>query len=114
MRINPTTSGIEQQDNNKTGRAGQPANQSSQANASAAAITGANSGASASIDRTQFSFDQARVQMLQSQALAEPEIRQAKVSSLGRRSAAADIGGCGQGSRCDHRGVQRRQLPLAV
>lgn len=84
MRINPTTSGIEQQDNNKTGRAGQPANQSSQANASAAAITGANSGASASIDRTQFSFDQARVQTLQSQALAEPEIRQAKVSSLGQ------------------------------
>ncbi len=82
MRIDPTTSGIEQPDNSKTGRAGQPANQSNQANARAAASAGASTGASATIDRTQFSFDQARVQTLESQVLAAPEIRQAKVSSL--------------------------------
>ena len=42
--------------------------------------TGATS--TAGVDQTRFSFDQARVQSLESQVLAQPEIRQAKVQSL--------------------------------
>jgi flagellar biosynthesis anti-sigma factor FlgM len=33
-------------------------------------------------DRTQFSFDQTRVRALQTQALAQPEVRQQRVDSL--------------------------------
>jgi flagellar biosynthesis anti-sigma factor FlgM len=36
------------------------------------------------MDQTRFSFDQARVQSLEAQVLAQPEIRQQKVSSIQR------------------------------
>ena len=53
---------------------------------SLAASVGWARGASAgtAVDRTQFSFDQSRVRSLASQALATPEIREAKVSALGQ------------------------------
>jgi len=34
------------------------------------------------VDQTRFSFDQTRVQALEAQVLAQPEIRQAKVQAL--------------------------------
>jgi flagellar biosynthesis anti-sigma factor FlgM len=34
------------------------------------------------VDQTQFSFDQARVQTLATQVLAQPDVREAKVQSL--------------------------------
>jgi flagellar biosynthesis anti-sigma factor FlgM len=61
---------VEPPEKGTTGRAGQ----------TGAAGTGATSTAGA--DQTRFSFDQTRVQSLESQVLAQPEIRQAKVQSL--------------------------------
>lgn len=36
----------------------------------------------AGVDQVRFSFDQARVQSLQAQALAQPDVREAKVAAL--------------------------------
>jgi flagellar biosynthesis anti-sigma factor FlgM len=84
MRVDFTTYGVESQDNGKTGRAGQAAGSG---NATGGVPGGTSSGPSSSTsvqfqDETRFSFDQTRVQSLQAQALAQPEIREAKVQSL--------------------------------
>ena len=50
-------------------------------NTSRTGQSGSSSG-SASTDQTSFSFDQTRVQSLESQVLAQPEVRQAKVEAL--------------------------------
>jgi flagellar biosynthesis anti-sigma factor FlgM len=70
MRVDFTTLGLEPPEKGKTGRAGQ----------AEAAATGASS--TSGPDRTRFSFDQTRVQSLESHVLAQPEIREAKVQSL--------------------------------
>jgi flagellar biosynthesis anti-sigma factor FlgM len=74
MRVDFTTFGPEPAEKSQTGRATQPA----------ATGTGASDAAasSAELDQTRFSFDQARVQSLAAQALAQPDIREAKVQSL--------------------------------
>ncbi len=78
MRIDLTSSGLGQPESSKPARPRQTETAANDARGSAGAS------ASASVDRTRFSFDQTRVQSLESQALAAPEIRQAKVASLGQ------------------------------
>lgn len=80
MRVDLTTGGLQQPENSKPGRAGQSGTAANQSSASA----GASAAASTAVDRAQFSFDQARIQSLAAQALAAPEIRQAKVAALGQ------------------------------
>jgi flagellar biosynthesis anti-sigma factor FlgM len=83
MRVDFTNFGVEPPDQGKPGRAAQTGNSGSGA---AGGIKGStSSGASSNtsgVDQTRFSFDQARVQSLQAQVLAQPEIREAKVRSL--------------------------------
>jgi flagellar biosynthesis anti-sigma factor FlgM len=69
MRVDLTSFGVEPPEKGTTGRAGQ----------TGAAGTGTST---AGVDQTRFSFDQTRVQSLEAQVLAQPEIRQAKVQSL--------------------------------
>jgi len=76
MRVDLTTSGLEQPENSKLGRAGQSRAATNQSSA--------NASESAAVDHTQFTFDGTRIQSLAAQALAAPEIRQAKVASLGQ------------------------------
>ncbi|HKM86291.1 MAG TPA: flagellar biosynthesis anti-sigma factor FlgM [Terriglobales bacterium] len=71
MRVDFTTFGVEPPDKSKTGRAG-PTGESG---------NGATSSTSG-LDQTRFSFDQTRMQSLEAQVLAQPEIREAKVQSL--------------------------------
>jgi len=70
MRVDVTSFGVEPPEKGAPGRAGQ----------TGAARSGATS--SAGVDQTRFSFDQKRVQSLEAQVLAQPEIRQAKVQAL--------------------------------
>jgi len=70
MRVDLTTSGVEPAEQSKTGRAAQ----------TGAAGTGANS--TSGVDETHFSSDQTRLQSLEAQVLAQPEIRQNKVEAL--------------------------------
>ena len=69
MRVNLTTYGPEPPDNNKTSRAAQSATPTPTAD-----TTGT--------DQTRFSFDQARVQSLEAEVMAQPEIRGQKVGAL--------------------------------
>ncbi len=70
MKVDLTSFGVEPPERGTTGRAGQ----------TGASGTGARS--AAGVDQTRFSFDQTRVQSLEAQVLAQPEIRQAKVQPL--------------------------------
>jgi flagellar biosynthesis anti-sigma factor FlgM len=72
MRVDLTTFGVEPPDSGKPSRAGQTGASGS---TSAPASTSGH-------DQTRFSFDQARVQFLEAQVLALPEIRAAKVGPL--------------------------------
>ncbi len=84
MRVDFATFGVEPPENSKPGRAGQAGNGPTGAadNAASTAVSGNTSSSAPGIDQTRFSFDQARVQSLQTQVLAQPEIREAKVQSL--------------------------------
>jgi flagellar biosynthesis anti-sigma factor FlgM len=75
MRVDCTTFGTEPPDNSKTGRTGQ----SQAAETAASSTTGSNS---PGVDEANFSSDPTRVQTLQTQVLAQPEVREAKVQSL--------------------------------
>jgi flagellar biosynthesis anti-sigma factor FlgM len=70
MKVNLTTFGLEPPDSSKTPRAGQ-----------AGPAAGGASGTTG-LDRARFSFDQARVQSLAAQVLAQPEMRAAKIQAL--------------------------------
>ena len=74
MRVDFTSRGVEPPENGKTGRGGQTG-------ASGTTASSASSSASGP-DQTRLSFDQTRVQALEAQVLAQPEIRQAKVEAL--------------------------------
>jgi flagellar biosynthesis anti-sigma factor FlgM len=67
---------MEPPDSGKASRAGQTGASGS---TSAASST---SGSISGHDQTRFSFDQARVQSLEAQVLAQPEIRAAKIAPL--------------------------------
>lgn len=70
MRIDLTNLAPEPPEQGKPGRAGQPDNTSTAA------------GNNSTLDKTSFSFDQARVDTLANQVLAQPDVRAAKVQSL--------------------------------
>ena len=74
MRVDFTTYGLEPPEKGQTDRAGQ----TGAAGATASSASDSTSGP----DQTRFSFDQTRVQSLEAQVLAQPEIRAAKVQSL--------------------------------
>jgi flagellar biosynthesis anti-sigma factor FlgM len=82
MRVDFTTFGVEPPEKGKTGRAGQAAGSGNNENEAGSASGSAASSGTAGADQARFSFDQARVQSLQAQVLAQPEIREAKVQSL--------------------------------
>ncbi len=78
MRVDLTSRGVEPPENCNTGRAGQTgASESMASSASSGTAVG-----TPGVDQTSFSFDQTRVQALEAQVLAQPEIRQAKVQAL--------------------------------
>ena len=70
MRVDLLAYGPEPPDNSKTSRAGQ----SPPMPAQTSGVAGT--------DQTRFSFDQARVQSLEAEVMAQPEIREQKVGSL--------------------------------
>jgi len=70
MRVDLLNYGPQPPDNSKTSRAGQ--------SPSAPAQTSGSAG----MDQARFSFDQARVQSLEAEVMAQPEIRSQKVGSL--------------------------------
>ncbi|MGP8143800.1 MAG: flagellar biosynthesis anti-sigma factor FlgM [Terriglobales bacterium] len=74
MKVDFTTFGTEPPEKGTTGRAGQTEASGTAANSA--------SGSTPGLDQARFSFDQARVQSLEAQVLAQPEIREAKVQSL--------------------------------
>ena len=78
MRVDLTSRGVEPPENGKTGRAGQTGASETGAGSASSSTSGSTSG----LDQTRFSFDQTRVQALEAQVLAQPEIRQAKVQAL--------------------------------
>lgn len=87
MRVDFTNFGVEPPDQGKPGRAAQTGNSGSGASSGIKGSTSSSASSNASsntsgVDQTRFSFDQARVQSLQAQVLAQPEIREAKVRSL--------------------------------
>jgi len=69
---------VEPPENGKTGRGGQTGASGTSGSSASSSTSSSASGP----DPTRFSFDQTRVQTLQAQVLAQPEIRQAKVQSL--------------------------------
>lgn len=76
MRVDYTTFGVEPPENSKSGRAGQPGTATGSPSSNAAESV------PSSLDEASFSFDQTRVQSLQAQVLAQPDIREAKVQAL--------------------------------
>jgi len=74
MRIDQATLGVQPPENSKTGRA--------VPTGAAGIAAGSVSGSASGTDQTQFSFDPARVEALTTQALAQPEIRGARVQAL--------------------------------
>lgn len=86
MRVDFTTFATETPEPGKPGRSGQTGTAGASSTADTVESSGSNSTASsigsAEIDQTRFSFDQVRVQSLQAQVLAQPEIRASKVQAL--------------------------------
>ena len=78
MRVDLTSRGVEPPENGKTGRGGQTGASGTSASSASSSTSSSASGP----DQARFSFDQTRVQALEAQVLAQPEIRQAKVQSL--------------------------------
>jgi flagellar biosynthesis anti-sigma factor FlgM len=74
MRIDLTTLAVEPPENGKPSRAGQTGN--------AGLASGDAAGSTAGLDQASFSFNQAQVQSLAAQVLAQPEIRDNKVQAL--------------------------------
>ena len=81
MKVDFTNFGVDPPDKGLTSRTERAGNTGNSETSSAANNTSSSS-AAAGLDQTTFSFDQTRVQSLQAQALAQPEIREAKVKSL--------------------------------
>jgi len=77
MRVDLTSFGVEPPEKGTTGRAGQTG-----AAGTGTSTAGTGTTSTTGVDQTRFSFDQTRVQSLEAQVLAQPEIRQAKVQSL--------------------------------
>ncbi len=82
MRVDLTTYGVDPPDNSKTGRTAQSGASGTAANSAAGLGQSGQSNDATGVDQTSFSFDQARVQSLAAEVMAQPEIRSAKVQSL--------------------------------
>ena len=85
MRVDFTTFATEPPESGKPGRSGQTgtAGASTADGAENGVASNPSSGSAASaVDQTRFSFDQARVQSLEAQVLAQPEVRATKVQAL--------------------------------
>lgn len=86
MRVDFTPFAAEPPDPGKPGRSGQAGTAGATSTADAVESSGANttsvSNDSSAVDQTRFSFDQARVQSLKAQVLAQPEVRTTKVQAL--------------------------------
>ena len=82
MKVDFTNLGVDPPDKSSTSRAEKAGNTGNDGARSATNNSTPTSSAAAGRDQTSFSFDQARVQSLQAQALAQPEIREAKVKTL--------------------------------
>ena|SRR5271157_4241123 len=80
MRVDFATTNLEPAERSQTGRAGQTGPAANETSGSAGEA----------VDHTNFSFGRVRIQSLASQALAAPEIRQAKVGALGQAIAAGE------------------------
>jgi flagellar biosynthesis anti-sigma factor FlgM len=78
MRVDLTTSGAEPPENTKTARAGQAGG----AQVGTGRTSNSTSSSTSGLDPTRFSFDRSRVQSLEAQVLAQPEVRAAKVQAL--------------------------------
>jgi len=70
MRVDLRAYGLEPPEKGKTGRTGQTPPSEVQP------------GEAVALDQTRFSFDQTRVQKLEAQVMAQPDIREAKVEAL--------------------------------
>jgi len=86
MRVDFTNFGFEPPEKSKPGRSGQTGTAASATSAPSSSAAAGSDGA----DQASFSFDQTRVQSLASQALAAPEVRQAKVEPLQQAVASGD------------------------
>ncbi len=82
MRVDLTTFGAEPPESSQPGRAAQTAAAKAGAANTANGSRASTTGSVADVDQARFSSDQARVQSLANQVLAQPEIRQAKVDAL--------------------------------
>ncbi len=78
MRVDLTSRGVEPPENGKTGRGGQ----TGASGTSGSSASSNSSSGTLGLDQTRLSFDHIRVQSLEAQVLAQPEVRQAKVQSL--------------------------------
>ncbi len=77
MRVDLTTLGVEPPENGKPGRAAQAGDTTAAGSASSPTA-----GSASGLDQASFSFDQLRLQSLQAQVLAQPEVRSDKVQTL--------------------------------
>jgi len=82
MRIDLNTAGPEPAEKGTAGRAGQAEVTGTGASSASGSTSGSTTSGTSGVDQTRFSFDQTRVQSLEAQVLAQPEIRAAKVQSL--------------------------------
>ncbi len=80
MRIDFTNLPVDASENSKPGRAG-PGIKAS-AGSVTSGVSDSNGASSEAVDQANFSFDPTRVQSLQAQILAQPEIRQTMVQAL--------------------------------
>jgi len=86
MRVDLTTFGAGPSEQSKPGRGAQTNSEDDTAKTVASGASGdassTGSSSASPVHQARFSFDQARVQSLAKQALAQPEIRQAKIDAL--------------------------------
>jgi flagellar biosynthesis anti-sigma factor FlgM len=82
MRVDFTTIAAEAPEPGKPGRSGQTGTAGASGTVDAVESGISSSSDTSAVDQTRFSFDQARVQSLQAQVLAQPEVRGAKVQAL--------------------------------
>jgi|SRR5271170_2903007 len=82
MRVDFTSSGVESPETRKTGQAWQAEASGTEASGGAGSASASAPASTLGLDQASFSFDQTRVQSLAVQALAQPEVRQAKVQAL--------------------------------
>jgi len=94
MRVDLATLGVEPPENSKSGRAGQTGGAETAAATARPGSSGSTSGSTSNrapgLDQASFSFDQARLQSLGAQVLAQPEIRANKVQVLQEAIARGD------------------------